>query len=390
MSSPSEPLTPMMAQLERIKAEHPDELLAFRVGDFYEFYGQDAIIAAPILNIVLTARKTKTDKLAMCGIPYHAVNAYLKKLVDAGQRVALCDQMEDASKTKQLVKRAVVRVVTAGTLTEDDWLAADQNNFLAAVCPAVDLSKRNARAGLAWLDVSTGAFYAAEISAADIANELARIRPAEVLFPDPDALDNETLTLIKRVSGAVRAEDPGVFEPAAAERAINDRFDSKSLTAFGLESGSLAVRAAGALLYYLTRTHGTGLAHLSPPTSPPDPEFLQLDDAALSNLEILQTRQDGKKKGSLLGVLDKTKTAPGARKLRQWLTRPLTDIAAINIRLDAVSFMKRDNDRRDDLRETLGKTADMERLLARASSGRVSPKDIAALRNTFAVLDALY
>ncbi len=360
-------LTPMLEQYLRAKQEHPEALLFFRLGDFYELFFDDAERAARLLDITLTTRSKKDDvPIPMCGVPHHAVQGYIAKLLAAGIKVAVCDQMEDPSAAKGLVARAVVRVITPGTVTEEEYLDPKQPNYLAAVHVAAD--------GLAVVavDLSTGVLRQFEPadSAAALA-ELSRLTPREVL------LDGAATEL----AAAVQRTVPGVavsYVPAA-------RFDAAAgsewlhAAAPGRAPAAAAVRAAlGALVWYLGQTHRASLAHVRPPELDEGSAAMGLDEATRRNLELLTTTR-GERRGALLNVLDETQTPMGGRLLRQWVLAPLTDVVAIGARLDAVEELLGEPTRREALARRLGTIGDLERLTARLTSGRVTPRDVLGL-----------
>ncbi|HXF81689.1 MAG TPA: DNA mismatch repair protein MutS, partial [bacterium] len=368
-------LTPMMRQYQALKARFPGTLLMFRLGDFYELFGDDAVTAARELEITLTSREIgKGRRLAMCGVPHHAVEGYLARLVERGYRIALCDQLEDPRRARGLVKRDVVRVVTPGTVIEAGMLPRQANNFLVAVCAGSDVW------GLAACDLSTGEFQVTEIGGdardATLREELARLGPREVLAPEADGA---------RVRALLSAEaqlttlDGWLFETAAARTRLQQHLGVVSLDGFGCAHLPAAIGAAGALLQYLKDTQFSPLAHLRRITTYRLEEGLLLDAASRRNLEVVQNQRDGGTAGTLLDVLDETKTAMGARRLRQWLLAPLTTAEAIVRRLDAVEEFTRGRRLRDRLRAALAGVADLERLVGRVGHGSATARDLVAL-----------
>ena len=362
-------LTPMLEQYLRAKAEAPEALLLFRLGDFYELFFEDAEQAARVLDITLTTRSKKDDvPIPMCGVPHHAVQAYVARLLAAGFKVALCDQTEDPSRAKGLVARQLVRIVTPGTVTEDEYLDPKQPNYLAAVCAA------GAAIALAAADLSTGETRRAVVDGGGLTDLLARLAPREVLV---DAASTD-------LAAAVRAVLPSAMvSPLPALR-----FDAAAGTAWLRAHGADAGAAAplGALLGYLADTHRASLEHLRAPAADELRAVMVVDEASRRNLELLCTTR-GERRGSLLSVLDQTETPMGSRLLRQWMLAPLTDIAAIGARLDAVESLSRAPSRRDQLRGLLGTIGDLERLTARLASARVTARDLLGLAAALAAVE---
>jgi DNA mismatch repair protein MutS len=358
-------LTPMLEQYLRVKSQHPDALLFFRLGDFYEMFFEDAERAAPILDVTLTTRSKKDDvPIPMCGVPYHSVQPYIAKLLAVGLKVAICDQMEDPATARGLVERAVVRVVTPGTVTEEECLDPKTPNYLIAV------TREAEQLVVAAVDLSTGELrlvpLADEIGLAD---ELARLAPREVLAPADD------VTLAE----SIRATVPEVLLNALPA----ERFDSQRAQAWLHAHGAPApapfgMGAVGALLWYLGETHRAGLEHLRLPEVHGSGERVHLDQATRRNLELLATMR-GERRGSLLWVLDQTMTPMGGRLLRQWLLAPLTDIGAIGERLDAVEHLRERHSWRQSLEVELRAIGDLERLNGRLAAGRVTPRDLTGL-----------
>ena len=365
--------TPMMKQYLAVKREHPDAILFFRMGDFYEMFMDDAVLAAGILKIALTTRdKGKENSVPMCGIPYHAAQTYLTRLVQAGHKVAICDQVEDPSKAKGLVKREVTRVVTPGTVVEDTLLDAGEPSYLAAVHGAGN------EYGLSLVEVSTGEFLTAgfegEQARSELLSTLAQFDPREVLIPDGWQLEG--------LPGHHTNIEPYRFNRDAAEDSLKEFFNVKTLAGFGDLLDGLALGAAGAALWYLGDVHQGVLGHLRPARSISDEDVLVLDENALKNLEILRASHDGKRKGSLLGVMDHTVTGPGVRLLREMLTRPLQKVAEIEKRLDLVQEFMDEPLLRGKIRKELRLVCDIERVLSRFSAGTAGPGDAVSLSQT--------
>jgi DNA mismatch repair protein MutS len=367
----------MMQQYQEAKARHPGTLLLFRMGDFYELFFDDAEAGARLLQLTLTSR----DKsVPMAGFPHHQLDNYLRRLLQAGQRVAVCEQVEDPALAKGLVKRDVVRVVTPGTLTEDSLLDPRRANHLAAVCIDKD------RAGVSWVELSTGSFQAADLPLPRMMDELARLEVAECLWPEETP--QEPLTplhmLLPQFSVTIR---PGwQFETRTAQQALFKQFSVQTLAGFGFAEDELCLRAAGALLQYLAETLRASLAHLGRLRPYRPAEVMFLDTVTRRSLELTRTLREGKREGSLLEVIERTVTAMGARLLQDWLLSPLTDLEAIHARHTAVEEFRGQHAFRRDLRSQLQQAHDLPRLTTRASTGRANPRDLAAIARTLQVL----
>jgi len=379
--------TPMMEQYLRIKAEHQDAILLFRMGDFYEMFFDDAVTASRVLGLTLTARtKEKGGKIPLAGVPHHAVDGYVKKLILAGHRVAICDQLEDPRQAKGLVDRGVTRVITAGTLTDD--LLPDQraSNYLAAICPT------SKECGVAWVDLSTGRFFVEEVRPDRLGDELARIGPAECLYPEGLVMKNSRLVRELGQTSTAEARPDWVFEKRNALKALHKHFGVSSLDGFGCGGLGAGACAAGAVIEYLNETQcapGGSLAHIDRIERFVDAQHLLIDRATKRSLELVETMRTGERRGSLLGVLDKTATTMGARMLREWLLSPMRSAEAINCRLDGVAELVGDPDLRDNVRLVLGRVHDIERIAAKISAGRANARDLVALRGSALMLPEL-
>jgi DNA mismatch repair protein MutS len=376
--SPEPRDTPMMRQYKEAKSQHPGMLLLFRMGDFYETFDTDAELAARVLGLTLTSR----DKhMPMAGFPHHQLENYLRKLLHSGHRVAVCDQVEDAALAKGLVKREVTRVVTAGTVTEDELLDPRRANHIAAVVAGV-----RGTFGLAWADLSAGTFWAADLTPDRLADELARVAPAECLVAERDQ---------GKLEEAFRAAPPQTvaprpdwtFDPATTREALCRQFGVVTLAGFGFESDHQpGLVAAGALVLYLQETFKSDLKHLRTLRPFRQTDHLLLDEVTRRSLELTRTLRDGGRDGSLLSALDRTVTPMGARLLHDWVIAPLHDRAAIEARLDAVQELHADHRLRQDLRTVLEEASDLQRLTSRASTGRATPRDLAAVARTLRLL----
>ena len=376
----------MMEQYEGLKRQHPDCLLFFRLGDFYELFGEDAREASRLLGITLTARSSgegRSHKVPMAGIPYHASAAYIHKLLKAGRKVAVCEQVGEAK--KGMMRRELVRIVTPGTALEDNFLDSKANNWIISLAPGKE------GLGLAAADNSTGEFTAQSLPAQAweaLEAELERMKPLECLLPEGEALPElESLLAARRI--LVSRLDPYAFSPAESGRLLKEQFQVHSLESFGLAESGLPVAAAGALLSYLRDTQKGPLDHLRPLRDAGGAGTLRLDASTLRNLELTANLEDGGTRGTLFEVLDDTVTAAGARLLKRWLTAPLTGLEAIQARLDAVQELHATPALSAGLREELRQTADIERIMAKVGCQTASARDLAGLRSTLRRLPAL-
>jgi DNA mismatch repair protein MutS len=379
--------TPLMAQYLEIKANHGEYLLFYRMGDFYELFFADAAKAAQALDIALTKRgKHQGEDIPMCGVPVHAAEAYLEKLIRKGFRVAVCEQTEDPAEAKKrgsksVVRREVVRLVTPGTLTEDSLLEARASNVLASI------GRSGSDFALAAADMSAGDFHVGRVALADIAAELARLSPREVLAPD-SLLADEVLAPVLKALGPALTPMPSVkFDSGTGERALKALYRVMALDAFG-QFTRAELSAAGSLVGYLELTQKGKLPALKPLTQLSERAFMGIDAATRKNLELTETLS-GQRNGSLLAVIDRTVTAAGARELANRLASPLTDVAAIAARHDAVGFLAADSELRRRLREDLRRAPDIARALARLSVERGGPRDLGAIRDGVAAARSL-
>jgi DNA mismatch repair protein MutS len=374
--------TPMMQQYRDAKAKHPDMLLLFRMGDFYELFENDAETAHKVLGLTLTSRD---KELAMAGFPHHQLETYLHKLLHLGYRVAVCDQVEDAAQAKGLVKREVTRVVTPGTVTEDDLLDPKANNHLVAVLPTTAA----APTGLAWLDVSTGQFFAMDLAPDRLREELARLGPAECICPETHA--NAIGEVVKRLANvpSLSQRPDWTFDPRTAKEALGKHFGISTFGGYGFDDGQICLSAAGALLLYVQEMLKTDLAHIRRLQPYFGNKVLQLDDVTRRSLELTRTLREGERHGSLLAAIDRSVTTMGARLLQEWLLAPLADRAAIEGRLDGVTELVEQSNLRGELRKSLEAVHDLQRLTSRASTGRALPRDLAAIARTLQFLPTI-
>jgi DNA mismatch repair protein MutS len=372
--------TPMMQQYQDAKAACGNALLLFRMGDFYELFFDDAKTAARELGLTLTSRDKGENPIPMAGFPHHQLDSYLGKIIAAGFRAAVCEQVEDPKLAKGLVKREVIRVVSPGTLTDDSLLDPRESNFLAAVVHAALRSAADApEVGIAWAELSTGRFFAARFPARQLGDELMRIGPSECLLAD----DAPALPEYATRTCMVTRRPAWAFGHDTAQSNLCKFFETASLEGFGFtEHDALAVRAAGAILDYLLETQRTSLDHFDRLVPYRVGQFLEIDESTRRSLEITRTLRDGRRDGSLLAVIDRTTTALGSRLLSEWIAAPLTQRAAIEARLDAVEELVRETRLRTSARDELKSIFDMERLLARVATGRASPRDLSAIGRT--------
>ncbi|MBL9139507.1 MAG: DNA mismatch repair protein MutS [Verrucomicrobiales bacterium] len=362
-------LSPMMAQYKRIKSELPrDALLLFRLGDFYEMFFEDAQLGASLLNLALTRRQ----EVPMCGLPYHAAQGYVSRLLKAGHKVAICDQLEDA-KPGKLVKREVTQILSPGTHFDERMLAAERHNFLAAV------SSSGSTFGLALIDLTTGAFRVTQLNgAAALAGELERVQPAEIIYPAGEAGLESAL---QGTSRSLHAHESWTFGEETAEHTVREHFEVASLDGFGLKGKKAAVGAAGAALHYLTQHLRRDASHLTSLAFYETSRFLHLDAASLRHLEVLEAvDRDSPASRSLFQATLRTMTPMGARMLRDWLSQPLSDAAAIRQRQDAVATWLAHSDALTVLRDSLRDVRDLERTVGRLSAGSGNARDLVALK----------
>lgn len=370
-------LTPMVKQYLEVKEKYPDAILFYRMGDFYEMFFKDAIIASKILDITLTSRdKNKEDSIPLCGIPYHAASSYIQKLVDQGYKVAICEQMEEASKAKGIVRREVIRVITPGMVLEDDYLQPKANNFLMAI------SLGEERFGLAILDASTGDFLATEVNTAQsLLDEVMRTEPKEIIFPETAKEQAPAKHLMKAFPHALYSPlPPEVFDGERSRERL------KAFSLLPPEGKNQALQAVGAILFYVEETQKVQPGHLSRLEFYQVQDYMVLDETTRKNLELFENLATRSRKGSLLEILDETVTSMGGRMLKRWLSSPLMDLDKINERLDKVSELKEKDVSRQRLRENMRQVKDIERLSARISLGIANARDLVALKSSLNLL----
>ncbi|MBO5780546.1 MAG: DNA mismatch repair protein MutS [Muribaculaceae bacterium] len=371
--------TPLMKQYIEMKQKHPDAVLLFRVGDFYETFSDDAIVASEILGITLTKRANGAAmSVELAGFPHHALDTYLPKLVRAGKRVAICEQLEDPKLTKKLVKRGITELITPGVSIGDNLLENRENNFLAAV------HFGKIKAGVAFLDISTGEFLTAEGTVDYIEKLLTNFSPKEILVEREkkgrleDAFPGKYLPM---------ELDDWIFTTESATDRLLKHFETASLKGFGIHNMDSAIIASGAILHYLDITQHTRISHITQISRIEEDQYVRLDRFTVRNLELVGSmNEDGK---SLLDVLDHTVTPMGARMLRRWTLFPLKDVAAINSRLDVVEYFFRRPDDRDEMTDLLARVGDLERLISKVAVGRISPREVVQLRHALSAIQPI-
>ena len=381
--------TPMMRQHHKIKMEHPDLLLFFRCGDFYEMFFEDAVTGSKELEITLTSRNNDRsgNPIPMCGIPYHAAETYLTRLLKKGFKVAICDQVEDPKLAKGIVKREVTRILTPGTTIEKGLLDSKENNYLGC------LTENDGYVSAAFLDVSTGEFLAVEYSGDDawakIEQELYQFQPREILLAENSM--NSLEPVIKKLLGPLAVYTPvpeWVLHPDYARRLLLQQFKVSSLEGFGVEEKKYLIPIAGALLHYVKHTQKTGLSHINGLQLLDQSTYLRMDESTVNNLELIRGL-DGNRVWTLVATMDSTRTGMGARLLRHWILRPSMNIADINARLDAVEELAGTVIGSSSLSKHLDKILDIERLLSRVTLEKANPRDLLAMRDSFRVLPSL-
>ncbi|MCK5118937.1 MAG: DNA mismatch repair protein MutS [Candidatus Latescibacteria bacterium] len=378
-------ITPMIAQYHQLKRQYPDAILFFRMGDFYEMFFEDAKIGSRVLGLTLTSRNhSKGEEVPLAGLPYHALDNYLPKMVRAGYKVAICEQMEDPKKAKGLVKRDVVEVVSPGTVLSEGLLEGKTNNFLAAVAKEASAE----RVGICLTDVSTGAFQVTEVSEEALWDELGRSNPSEVVVSEAWAKAFEP-EFARRFPGVTLTKAQAwTFHYDTAYELLTEHFKVTSLKGFGCEELTQGICAAGAALRYLVTNQKRALPHIHRMTRVVSSEYMVLDAATARNLELTASMQGGRE-GTLLGLLDRTLTPMGARLLRRWLSKPLRSVARIEARLDAVEELTKRSRLMEDLSARLGDVGDVERTMVRICCGRANARDLMGLRRSLEAVPGL-
>ncbi|MDF2843891.1 MAG: mutS [Herbinix sp.] len=376
-------LTPMMQQYMQIKEQYKDCILFYRLGDFYEMFFEDATTCSKELEIVLTGKSIGQEERApMCGVPYHAVEGYLSKLVSRGYRVAICEQVEDPKATKGIVKREVVRIVTPGTNLNTQVLDESKNNYLMAIVHTTNAY------GISTVDVTTGDYYVTEVDTErKLMDEIYKWSPSEIISNDTFFVSGVNLEQIKNIGNLTLSPlEPWYFDDALCVRALKEHFKIGTMDGLGLKDYTIGVIAAGCIMQFLTETQKSSLTHITKITPYTYEKYMLLDSSTVRNLELTQTMREKTKKGSLLWVLDKTKTAMGARLLRSYMEQPLIDLEMINQRLEAVSQLKDNMITREEIREYLNPIYDLERLMSKVSYKSANPRDLIAFSASLSML----
>jgi DNA mismatch repair protein MutS len=388
-------LSPAMRQYQQFKTQYPGYVLFFRMGDFYEMFWEDAKVAARTLGVALTSRSRgglgAEDAIPMAGVPFHAVESYLRKMIAAGHKVAICEQMEDPALAKGVVKRDVVRLMTPGTLTDDPLLDGRSDNFLAAV--AFNVTRDSGyRAALAWVELSTGTCVAMSGSEGQLLDEIARLRPAEILIPEhASGQPHEIGERIKAMGvNAVTVRPGWQFTQHHAREQVQKQWQARTAGGFGFSDDDPAVFATAAVLSYLEETQKTALAHIRPLRRHVVEDHLAIDPASWRSLEIDRTIRSGGTEGTLLAAIDRTRTAMGGRLLRQWLRYPLCDLEHIQARQGAIAALLESQPARKGIIESLEDVCDIERIIGRLAVGRAIPRDLAAMRKCLDALPELF
>ena len=381
-------LSPMMQYYMELKDKHKDHLLFFRLGDFYEMFFDDAVLASKELELTLTGRDCGLPERApMCGVPYHSVESYIARLIKKGYKVAICEQLENPALAKGMVKRDVIRVVTPGTLVESSMLDEGKNNYLCSIFWGEE------GVGLAFVDISTGEMNSTQLPGGDdskLIGELAKFQPNEIIFNSAFLDRREAAEYIReKLCCTADLVDDASFELGECQAAVLDQFGAKSLQDLGLEGMPLAVSALGGLLTYLRETQRTGLERIQTVSLYSDNQYMNLDATARRNLELTETMRSREKRGTLLWVLDKTKTSMGKRLIRAWIERPLLSVGIITRRLNAVEELSRNSILMSQATAQLGGVYDMERLMTKIVYGNANPRDLTALGATLDKLPAL-
>jgi len=369
--------TPLMAQYFKIKQQHPDTILLFRVGDFFETFEEDAKIASKVLGITLTKRSNgAADDVPLAGFPHHAIDAYLPKLVRAGYRVAVCEQMENPKFAKGIVKREVIEVVTPGVTLSDKLLDHKKNNYVLAVFIKDD------KAGLSFSDISTGEFYVYETKAEQLSEQIQLINPSEILYQkrDKDLL----VKILSKINPEIRLTkiEDWIFNFDYTNELLLNHFKTVTLKGFGIERLQNGIVAAGVVLHYLQETQKVNLSHLNKISIYNPSDYMILDYSTKRNLEIITSMQEGTREGSLISILDKTQTAMGGRLLKKWISAPLRDVNAIRQRLNAVENLISEKSLRKELINHLKEIGDLERLISKVCTGRANPREIVAVKTS--------
>ncbi|MFQ5750837.1 MAG: DNA mismatch repair protein MutS [bacterium] len=375
--------TPMMEQYLAIKAKHQDAVLFFRMGDFYEMFFEDAKIAAEVLGLTLTSRAHgKSADVPLAGFPHHSLDTYLAKMIKAGYRVAICEQMEDPKLAKTVVKRDVTEIVSPGTVLTDDLLDSKRNNYLASVYVKGEVG------GLAVVDISTGEFTVQEVTIAQLAEEITKVNPSELLLSEEQASFVQS-KLLKGEEYFITKREDWIFSRDFGYETLTNHFGTLSLKGFGCEDLDVGMSVAGAALHYLKEIQKNQLVHINQIHRQSGSEFVSLDSDTRRNLELLKSLRSGTSHGTLIAIIDQTKTAMGARKLVQWMLKPLLDPDRIKYRLDAVEELFNATSTLERVRTALAKIGDLERYISKVTTNRANARDLNELKNSLKMIPEL-
>lgn len=385
-----------MRQYHAFKKQYPDYILLFRMGDFYEMFYEDAKTASRILGIALTARSKGPTAIPLAGIPYHALDNYLGRLIQNNQRVAICEQVEDPRQARGVVKRDVVRLVTPGTLTDESLLQQRSGNYLAGVFAvgngaSGEKNSKTPMTGIAWVELSSGSFWTMNVPKNHAIDELVRIGPAEVIYPEDSEFDTPKWrdNLRNSLEAPATARPPWSFDAHAALKTLNEHFGTKTLDGFGIDGWDESVSAAGGVIEYLRDTQKAALGHICSLKKFEPTDFMAIDGNTLRCLEVHRTLRSNKRTGSLLSCIDKTTSGMGSRLLERWLTFPLVSYSSIVARQDAVEFFTGRRSQLDAIRDFLGNCAQIDRISTNIAMSRVRPRELVALGQTLTILPAL-
>ncbi|MFQ5957329.1 MAG: DNA mismatch repair protein MutS, partial [Candidatus Brocadiales bacterium] len=372
--------TPMMRQYHSFKERCKDAVLFFRMGDFYEMFYEDAKIASRVLGIALTSRAKGEKAVPMAGVPHHSAGPYIQRLIKAGHKVAICEQVQDPKEAKAIVERDITRIITPGTLTDDNLLEDKVSNYLAGILPGKDV------VGLSWVELSTGRFEVEDVTRARVLDELTRLRPSECIIPE----DVQDIALMRELGvglGITITRRPGwEFSWDSAHRTLTEHFETSGLEGFGCEGLGPAIGAGGAIIQYLRETQNNSLGHITKLERFCTQDTLLMDAATQRGLELLETVRTRQSEGSLVWVLDKTCTPMGARLLKEWIIFPLITAEKIQLRQEGVSELYGNHTLRGSIRSLLKEISDIERISTRVSSGRTNARDLVSLKNSLEVL----
>jgi len=377
--------TPMMRQYNEIKKEHKDALLFFRMGDFYELFFEDAKLASKVLGITLTSRSKGEGAVPMAGVPHHAAESYTRKLIKSGYKVAICDQLQEPKEAKGIVDRGVTRIITPGTVTEDVLLEDKSNNYLVSLSESKDIM------GLSWIDLSTGKFEIEDVPKERLFDEIARLNPSELLLPEDTIRNNtEFMNKIQMECDAMITSRPDwEFAESAAYQTLKEHFGTNSMEGFGCEDAGPSLGAAGAIIQYLNDTQKTSLNHIIKIQKYQTNNRVLMDRATQQSLELVQTIRTKDREGSLLGVLDRTKTPMGARLLREWIISPLSEYNEIKYRQLGVQELSEKPELCNEIIDILRNVYDIERISTKISCDRANARDLITLKQSLLNLPQL-